>query len=143
MKNKSLNILLVEDDEFDIMNVKKALASGKIPNVLHVASNGLKALTMLRETDGHAPLIRAERRLILLDLNLPKMDGLEFLQTLRTDSQLKSIPVVVMTSSKQEQKQIEAYQLNVAGYIVKSLNVDRFIEAVQTLSQYWQMSEML
>ena len=113
MSDRTLNILLVEDDEVDVMNVRRAFERNNVSNPLYVAGNGLEALEMLR--DGTVP---AERRLILLDLNMPKMNGIEFLQALRADPELSSAPVVVLTTSNDDQDKIDAYNLNVAGYLL-------------------------
>ena len=95
MSDRMLNILLVEDDEVDVMNVRRAFERNNVSNPLYVAGNGLEALEMLR--DGTVP---AERRLILLDLNMPKMNGIEFLQALRADPELASSSVVVLTTRR-------------------------------------------
>jgi CheY-like chemotaxis protein len=137
-----INILLVEDDDVDIMNVKRAFKKNNITNPLYVASNGLEALEMLRSNDGKMPAVPPHRRLILLDLNMPKMGGIEFLQVLRSDPQLKTIPVVVLTTSNQDQDRVEAYQLNVAGYMLKPVTFACFIETMATLNNYWALCEM-
>lgn len=135
------NILLVEDDEVDVMNVKRAFKKNNIVNPLHLAGNGLEALFMLRG-NGKPPVIPRERRLILLDLNMPKMNGIEFLKELRADPELKPIPVIVLTTSNEDRDKVEAYNLNVAGYLLKPVTFSRFVEAVKTLNQYWTLSEM-
>ena len=137
-----MNILLVEDDEVDIMNVKRAFEKNKITNPLYIASDGLEALEMLRSQEGHPPLIPANRRLILLDLNMPRMSGIEFLQALRSDPELKRIPVVVLTTSNQDQDRMKAYQLNVAGYMLKPVLFPHFLETMETLNKYWSLCEM-
>src|SRR5579871_6578585 len=101
MAEKLLNILLVEDDELDVMNVQRAFRKNNIVNPLYVAGNGLEALAMLRGEDG-APEFPGERRLVLLDLNMPRMNGIEFLRALRADPALAMIPVVVLTTSDEE-----------------------------------------
>jgi CheY-like chemotaxis protein len=98
MSDRVLNILLVEDDEVDVMNVRRAFQRNNVSNPLFVAGNGLEALEMLR-----SDTIPRERRLILLDLNMPKMNGIEFLQALRADPELSSTPVVVLTTSNDDQ----------------------------------------
>ena len=134
------NILLVEDDEVDVMNVKRAFKKNNITNPLYIASNGLEALNLLR---GEGELyIPKERRLILLDLNMPKMNGIEFLRELRADPEIKHIPVVVLTTSNEDKDKVEAYNLNVAGYILKPVTFSNFIEAMATLDKYWTLSEL-
>jgi CheY-like chemotaxis protein len=143
MENKKLNILLVEDDEVDIMNVQRAFKKNNILNPLFFASNGLEALEMLRGNDGQSSVIPEHRRLILLDLNMPKMGGIEFLQQLRADPVLHNIPVVVLTTSDQDCDRMDAYKLNVAGYILKPVTFGNFVEAMDALNRYWTFSEML
>lgn len=135
------NILLVEDDEVDVMNVRRAFKKNNINNPLYLANNGLEALVMLRG-DGNPPAIPRERRIILLDLNMPKMNGIEFLRELRADPELNAIPVIVLTTSNEERDKVEAYNLNVAGYILKPVTFSNFVEAVGTLNKYWTLSEM-
>ncbi len=137
-----LNILLVEDDEVDVMTVQRAFKKGNITNPLYIAGNGIEALTMLRCSPGQASAIPAERRIILLDLNMPKMNGLEFLQELRADPTIRQIPVVVLTTSNEEQDRVQAYDLNVAGYILKPITFGSFVELMVTLNKYWALCEM-
>jgi CheY-like chemotaxis protein len=142
MQDKKINILLIEDDEVDVMNVQRAFKKNSITNPLFCASNGLEALEMLRSKDGQLPVIPAGRRLILLDLNMPKMGGIEFLQELRADLALNTIPVVVLTTSNQDCDRMEAYRLNVAGYILKPVTFGNFVEMMDVLNRYWTFSEM-
>ena len=137
MSDWMLNILLVEDDEVDVMNVRRAFERNNVSNPLYVAGNGLEALEMLR--DGTVP---RERRLILLDLNMPKMNGIEFLQALRADPELAAAPVVVLTTSNDDQDKIDAYNLNVAGYLLKPVTFSNFCERMTTLNKYWTLVEM-
>jgi CheY-like chemotaxis protein len=142
MENLMLNILLVEDDEVDVMTVQRAFKKGNITNPLYIAGNGLEALSMLRGEPGQPSLIPSDRRIILLDLNMPKMNGLEFLQKLRADPSIRQIPVVVLTTSNEEQDRIQAYNLNVAGYILKPVTFSIFVELMITLNKYWTLCEM-
>jgi CheY-like chemotaxis protein len=137
MADRVLNILLVEDDEVDVMNVRRAFERNNVSNPLFVAGNGLEALEMLRGNE-----IPKERRLILLDLNMPKMNGIEFLQALRADPELASLPVVVLTTSNDDQDKIDAYNLNVAGYLLKPVTFSNFCERMTTLNKYWTLVEM-
>lgn len=139
-ENKVLNILLVDDDEVDVMNVKRAFKKNNITNPLFVAGNGLEALDMLRGSGELA--IPQTRRLILLDLNMPKMGGIEFLRELRADSDLKSTPVIVLTTSNEDSDKVEAYNLNVAGYILKPVTFSNFVETMVALNKYWTLSEL-
>lgn len=137
-----LNILLVEDDEVDIMTVQRAFKKGNIANPLYVAGNGIEALALLRGNPGQPSPIPPERRLILLDLNMPKMNGLEFLQELRSDPTIRHIPVVVLTTSNEERDRFDAYNFNVAGYILKPVTFSVFVELMITLDKYWTLCEM-
>lgn len=140
IEEKLLNILLVEDDSVDVMNVQRAFVKNNITNPLHIAFNGVEALNMLRGSNGKAKLNPAPR-IILLDINMPKMNGLEFLRELRNDDDLKSVSVFVMTTSNDDQDKIEAYNLNVAGYILKPLSFEKFVNAVAVLNSYWKLCE--
>ncbi|MDQ3393311.1 MAG: response regulator [Bacteroidota bacterium] len=144
MNEHALEILLVEDDEVDIMNVKRAFKKNNILNTLHIARNGLEALSLLKgnKNDGIEKL-GVMPKVILLDLNMPKMGGLEFLKELRNDPQLRTISVFVMTTSDEESDKVAAYNLNVAGYILKPLSFERFVQAVSILNHYWKLCEQL
>lgn len=142
MEDRIINILLVEDDEVDIMNVKRAFKKYKITNPLYLAGNGIEALAMLRSSTEKPSPVPAKRRLILLDLNMPKMNGLEFLQELRQDEELKRTPVIVLTTSDEDKDRIEAYNLNVAGYILKPVTFNNFAEVMVALNKYWALCEM-
>ena len=137
MNDRLLNILLVEDDEVDVMNVQRAFKKNNIANPLTIAGNGLEALEKLRS--GEVP---RDRRIILLDLNMPKMNGIEFLRELRADPVLSVTPVVVLTTSNDDRDKIEAYHLNVAGYLLKPVTFGNFCEVMATLNKYWALVEM-
>jgi len=132
-----LNILLVEDDEVDVMNVKRAFQEAHITNPLFVAEDGLEALAKLR--GGEIP---SHRRLVLLDLNMPRMNGIEFLRELRNDPELAATPVVVLTTSAMERDKFEAYNLNIAGYLVKPVTFADFCDLIITLNKYWALVEL-
>ena len=135
--DRMLNILLVEDDEVDVMNVKRAFARNNIANPLFVAGNGLEALEQLR--GGGIP---RERRIVLLDLNMPRMNGIEFLRALRADSDLRSTTVIVLTTSNDERDKVDAYDLNVAGYLLKPVTFTNFCEVMAALNRYWALVEL-
>ncbi len=137
MSERVLNILLVEDDEVDVMNVRRAFEKNHVSNPLFIAGNGLEALEMLR-----GDVVPKERRLVLLDLNMPKMNGIEFLEALRADADLSSTPVVVLTTSNDDQDKIDAYNLNVAGYLLKPVTFSNFCERMAALDKYWMLVEM-
>ena len=132
-----LNILLVEDDEVDVMNVRRAFQKNNIANPLFVAGDGEEALARLRS--GEVP---AERRIVLLDLNMPRMNGIEFLREVRADPELARTTVVVLTTSSDERDKIDAYNLNVAGYLLKPVTFSNFCEVMATLNKYWTLVEM-
>ena len=142
MGEKIINILLVEDDEVDVMNVKRAFKKYRITNPLYTAGNGIEALRMLKPQDGERSQVPQTRRLILLDLNMPKMNGLEFLQEIRKDEVLKRTPVIVLTTSDEDKDRIDAYNLNVAGYILKPVTFINFAEVMVALNKYWALCEM-
>jgi CheY-like chemotaxis protein len=142
MEENIINILLVEDDEVDIMNVKRAFQKNNILKPLYIASDGLEALTLLRGKNDSPPELSPHQLLILLDLNMPKMGGIEFLQEIRSDARLRTIPVVILTTSNQDRDRLEAYQLNIAGYILKPVTFSNFVETMATLNQYWTLCEM-
>jgi CheY-like chemotaxis protein len=133
---KTLNILLLEDDEVDVMNVQRAFKRNNILNPLWVATNGIEGLALLRGNE-----MPRDHRLILLDLNMPKMNGIEFLRELRADPNLRSLPVVVLTTSRDERDRVEAYDLNVAGYLVKPVSFTDFADLMAALNKYWTLVE--
>jgi CheY-like chemotaxis protein len=133
-----LHILLVDDDEVDVMNVQRAFKKNNILNPLYVARDGVEALEVLR-ANGAMP---RERRLVLLDLNMPRMNGLELLRAIREDADLRTITVVVLTTSDDDRDKVEAYNLNVAGYILKPVTFTAFVEAMATLNKYWAINEL-
>ena len=140
MIQNSVNILLVEDDQVDQLNVKRAFKKNNITNPLFIAENGIEALELLRG-EGAGEKIVPVPQIILLDINMPKMDGLEFLKELRKDENLKSISVFILTTSDEDSDKFKAYDLNVAGYIVKPVGFEKFVEAVSKLNTFWQLCE--
>ncbi|HEX2252097.1 MAG TPA: response regulator [Thermoanaerobaculia bacterium] len=133
----ALNILLLEDDAVDVLNVRRAFQRNNVLNPLFVAGNGVEGLAMLRS--GEVP---TDRLLVLLDLNMPKMNGIEFLRELRADEDLRHLPVVVLTTSDDERDRIGAYKLNVAGYLLKPVTFVDFAEAMATINRYWTLVEL-
>ncbi|WP_437506027.1 response regulator [Sorangium sp. So ce1099] len=137
MDGKILNIILVEDDTVDVMNVRRAFERGKITNPLWVAGDGVEGLDLLRGTQ-----VPRDRRLVLLDLNMPRMNGIEFLRELRADAALRATPVVVLTTSNDDRDKVDAYDLNVAGYLLKPVTFLSFVELMTALNRYWTLVEM-
>ncbi len=129
-------ILLVEDDQVDVMTVKRALRDLHVINPLDLTSNGEEALEYLNNNPGERPCV------ILLDLNMPKMNGIEFLKIIKQDKALKIIPVVVLTTSKNEQDKIDSFNLSVAGYMIKPVDYVQFVETMKTINMYWTLSEL-
>ncbi|MCP2042202.1 response regulator [Pontibacter sp. HSC-36F09] len=134
MINKDVNILLVEDDYLDIMNVERELKKIGITHPTHVARNGREALDMLRGTG--VPKISPAPSVILLDINMPRMNGLEFLAELRHEPEFSHIPVFIMTTSNEETDRMAAQKLNVAGYIVKPMSFDNFETSQSSLDNF-------
>ena len=135
MRN-SKPILLVEDDDLDAMTVKRALRDLKVTNQLVHTGDGEEALEYLRSEDNGKPCV------VLLDLNMPKINGFEFLKIAKADERLKKIPVVVLTTSKEEQDIVESFELGVAGYMLKSVGYKKFVETIRTINLYWTLSEL-
>ncbi|MGV7928482.1 MAG: response regulator [Spirochaetota bacterium] len=130
-----INILLVEDSEGDVRLVMEALKEGKLSNHIHAVRDGVEAMDFLRKKGRHEKAVRPD--LILLDLNLPKMDGREVLAEIKEDEQLKRIPVVVLTTSNAETDIIKTYNLHANCYIVKPLDLLQFIEVVKSIESFW------
>jgi CheY-like chemotaxis protein len=129
-------ILVVEDDDVDVMTIKRAFKDLSVENQLVNTSNGEQALEYLK-TDGNK-----EPCVILLDLNMPKMNGIEFLTIVKTDMTLKKVPIVVLTTSNQQQDITECFKLGAAGYMVKSVDYDKFVETIRAVNLYWTISEL-
>ena len=129
-------ILLVEDDKIDAMTVVRALKEIKVTNEVVNCRNGEEALEYLRKDNNQAPCI------ILLDLNMPRMNGIEFLKIAREESLLTKTPVVILTTSKEDQDRLESFKLNAAGYIVKPVDYHQLVEVIKTINLYWTISEL-
>jgi CheY-like chemotaxis protein len=129
-------VLLVEDDYVDAMTVKRAFSDLKVTNPLIHKLNGEEALEYLRGEGSQKPCV------ILLDLNMPKMNGIEFLKIAKADDELKKIPVVVLTTSKSDEDRVETFGLSVAGYMIKPTDYKKFMETVRVIDLYWSLSEL-
>jgi CheY-like chemotaxis protein len=136
MKITNKPILLVEDDQVDVMTVMRALKEIHVTNPVVNLENGEQALKYLRDPNNAKPCI------ILLDLNMPIMNGIEFLQVAKQDAQLKRIPVVVLTTSEEQQDKINSFDLGVAGYMAKPVDYRQFVEVMRSIDAYWTISEM-
>jgi CheY-like chemotaxis protein len=127
-------ILLVEDDTVDAMAVKKAFEQLRIKNKLVIVTNGEEALEYLRNENNPKPQV------ILLDLNMPKMGGVEFMKIAKADDRLKRVPVVILTTSRAEQDRVATFHLGAAGYIMKPMEHDDFVEMMDKIYQYWELT---
>jgi len=129
-------ILLIEDDLIDRMTVERALKEIRVTNRLDFMGNGEEALDFLRDPTNEKPGI------ILLDLNMPKMNGIDFLKIAKQDPALKRIPVIVLTTSKDERDRVDSFNLGVAGYMIKPVDYMQFVEVVKAIDLYWTLSEL-
>jgi len=136
MKVSNKPILLVEDDKVDVMTVMRSLKEIRVTNPVVNKENGEDALSYLRDPAREKPCI------ILLDLNMPIMNGIEFLQVVKQDSQLRRIPVVVLTTSEEQQDKVNSFDLGVAGYMAKPVDYRQFVEVMRSIDAYWTISEM-
>jgi CheY-like chemotaxis protein len=128
--------MLVEDDAVDAMTVRRALKELDVKIPLACVENGEQALEYLRQSGQVLPCI------ILLDLNMPVMGGIEFLQVVKHDAVLKRIPVVVLTTSNEQEDKVASFDLGVAGYIRKPIDYRQFVDAVRAIDTYWSISEL-
>ena len=131
----AIEILLVEDSPGDVRLTREALRDAKVQNNLHVALDGIEAMKFLGRDGAHADAPRPD--LILLDLNLPRMSGREVLEQIKQNASLKSIPVVILTTSAAEEDIIRSYQLHANCYITKPVDIDDFLNAIRTIEAFW------
>jgi CheY-like chemotaxis protein len=129
-------ILLIEDDRVDVISVKRAFKDLRISNTLEIASDGQEGLEFLANPDNQTPC------LILLDINMPRMNGLEFLKVVKKNETLKRIPVIVLTTSRGDQELVDSFDYGVAGYMVKPANYLQFMEVMKAINLYWTISEI-
>ena len=130
-----VEILLVEDNPADVRLTREALKEGKVYNNLHWAKDGVEALEFLHRQGKHAAAPRPD--IILLDLNLPKIDGREVLQDIKKDENLKRIPVVILTTSKAEEDVLKSYNLHANCYVTKPVDLEQFIVVVKSIDMFW------
>jgi CheY-like chemotaxis protein len=133
--NSTQPILLVEDDQVDVMTVKRGLKKLGVVNKLITVNNGEEALQYLENSEDELPCM------ILLDINMPKMNGHECLRQLKSHPAFKNIPVVMLTSSLEQQDVNQSFDLGISGYILKPVEYDQFIDAIQVLSSYWTIKK--
>jgi chemotaxis family two-component system response regulator Rcp1 len=134
-EGKPIVILLVEDNLGDVRLTQEAFKEGKVSNLLLLASDGIEAMSLLHREGPYADAPRPD--LILLDLNIPKMDGREVLTAIKSDPNLKRIPVVVLTTSKAEEDIVRTYELNANCYITKPVDFDKFLTVVRSIDEFW------
>ena len=134
MNNKKI-IMLVEDDKIDIRSVQRSFKELRVTNPLIVTHNGEEALEYLENNTEKLP------GLILLDLRMPRMDGIEFLKVIKKKDELKIIPVVILTTSKEDEDKIDSFNLGISGYMMKPVNYKDFVEVIRTIKLYWTLSE--
>ncbi len=132
---KTIEILLVEDNPGDVRLTREAFKEGKVYNHLSVAMDGVEALAFLKQEGAYADAVRPD--IILLDLNLPRMDGRELLSKIKADSDLRRIPVVILTTSKAEEDILQTYDLHANCYITKPVSLDQFIKVVKSIKEFW------
>jgi chemotaxis family two-component system response regulator Rcp1 len=132
---KPIEILLVEDNPGDVDLAREGLAGFKVNNTLHVAADGIEAMDFLRHNGKYAGVPRPD--LILLDLNLPRKDGREVLAEVKSDDSLRRIPVVILTTSKEEEDILKSYNLHANCYITKPIDLGQFIKVVQSIEDFW------
>lgn len=135
MTNRIKPILLVEDDQVDVMTVKRSLKQLHVLNPLVVTHNGEEALEYLNANDSELPCF------ILLDINMPKMNGLEFLKRIKKQIGLHDIPVIMLTSSLEQQDVDRSFELGISGYILKPVEYEQFVESIGILNAYWTVGE--
>ena len=140
MDQKTVRILIVDDDDVDAEGIERALGSARIGNPVSRARDGIEALEMLRGTAGKAPIPLPH--LVLLDLKMPRMNGIQFLEELRKDKRLHDIIVFVLSTSVDEQDKLAAYERHVAGYVSKSKAGEDFLKLVDLLDHYWRIVEL-
>ena len=129
--SQPISVLLVEDDPGDVVLIEEAFEHNKLPNTLKIVGDGVEAMDYLRDADADRP------DLVLLDLNLPRKDGREVLAEIKSDPALRSIPVVVLTTSKAEEDILRSYDLHANAYVTKPVDFDRFIEVVRQIDEFF------
>jgi len=142
MKQSGIPILLVEDDENDILITKRAFDRYNLKNTLYVVRDGEEALDFIYRRGDFEDESIPTPGLILLDINMPRMNGIEVLRHLKKDPDKKRIPIVMLTTSRREQDKIESYNLGVNSYVVKPVDFNKFIEAVTTINLYWSLNQL-
>lgn len=134
--SKALNILLIEDDEIEVMKFNRVLSSLKMNHKIIEANNGEEAIEVLKVKE-------VVPDLIVLDLNMPKINGIEFLGILKADEYLKYIPAVILTTSNNHKDVLECYRIGIAGYVIKPLKYEDYVDRITKLIEYWSANELI
>jgi CheY-like chemotaxis protein len=134
--NKSLNILLIEDDAIEVMKFNRVLSTLNIKHKIVEANNGEEAIKILKEKETVPDII-------VLDLNMPKINGIEFLRILKSDDYLKYIPAIILTTSSNHKDVLECYRIGIAGYVIKPLKYDEYVKRITKLVEYWSANELI
>lgn len=133
---KSLNILLIEDDAIEVMKFNRVLKTLDLNHKIIEANNGEEALTILKVKEFIPDII-------ILDLNMPKINGIEFLGVLKEDDYLKYIPAIILTTSNNHKDVLECYKIGIAGYVLKPLKYDDYVERIRKILEYWSTNELI
>lgn len=136
MKLPNKPLMVIEDDQVDVMTIKRALKEIHVSNPVVHLENGEEALQYLRDPSKDKPCI------ILLDLNMPIMNGTEFLEVIKHDNELRRFPVIVLTTSEEQQDKLNSFNLGVAGYMAKPVDYKQFVEVMRSIDLYWTISEL-
>jgi CheY-like chemotaxis protein len=131
-----LNILLIEDDMIEVMKLNRATSSLQLSHKITETNNGEDALKLLEQKDNLPDII-------LLDLNMPKINGIEFLKILKADERLKYIPTIILTTSNNQRDLLECYKIGVAGYVLKPLKYEEYVSKIEKLLAYWSINELI
>jgi CheY-like chemotaxis protein len=134
--SKLLNVLLIEDDTIEIMKLNRTISTLHLKHKIIKANNGEEALSILKEKNTLPDII-------LLDLNMPKINGIEFLKIIKSDPHLKYIPTIVLTTSNNKRDLLECYKIGIAGYILKPLKYDNYVSKIEKLLAYWSINELI
>ncbi len=133
---RSLNILLIEDDTIEVMKFNRVLTTLKMNHKIIEANNGEEALTILKEKEIIPDII-------ILDLNMPRINGIEFLKILKNDDYLKYIPSIILTTSNNHKDVMECYKIGIAGYVLKPLKYEDYVERIRKMLEYWSTNELI
>ncbi|MDT0558972.1 response regulator [Ichthyenterobacterium sp. W332] len=133
---KTLNILLIEDDMIEVMKLNRAMSTLQLNHSIIEANNGEDALKLLEHKDQLPDII-------LLDLNMPKINGIDFLKILKADDRLKYIPTIILTTSNNQRDLLECYKIGIAGYVLKPLKYEEYVSKIEKLLAYWSINELI